>query len=224
MKTLVAALAVSIGVAGLGLQPALAQHEGHAAHAGTAPEQLGTVKFANSCNAAVQPEFGRGMALLHSFWANDAIKAFGAVAEQDPGCAIAYWGMAVAHQQNPLTGQPPPPKGAEQALAALDKAAAAGAKTQRERDYIAAIDLIYRNADKTDSRSRRLAYEKAMEVLAQRYPDDNEARIFHALALQMTALLTDKTYSNQLKSAAILEEIAKTEPEHPGVVHYLVHA
>src|SRR5687768_4378024 len=126
MKTLVAALAVSIGVAGG--QSALAQHEGHGAHAGAAPEQLGTVKFANSCNAAVQPEFGRAMALLHSFWANDAIKAFNAVVEKDPGCAIAYWGMAVAHQQNPLTGQPPPPKGAEQALAALDKAAAAAAK------------------------------------------------------------------------------------------------
>lgn len=223
MKTLVAALTLSIGVAAFGLQPARAQHDAHS-HAGAAPEQLGKVNFENSCSAAVQAQFGRAMALLHSFWANDAIKAFNGVVENDPGCAIAYWGIAVAHQQNPLTGQPPPPQGAQQALAALDKAAAAGAKTQRERDYIAAIDLIYRNADKTDFRSRRVAYEKAMQALAERYPQDHEARIFYALALQMTALLTDKTYSNQLKSAAILEAIATTEPEHPGVVHYLVHA
>ena len=188
------------------------------------PEQLGRVHFQTSCAPAVAKTFERAMALLHSFWANDAIKEFNAVVDQDPSCAIAYWGIAVALQQNPLTAQAPGVEATKAALAGLDKAKAIGAKTQRERDYIAAIELIYKNADRTDLRSRRLAYEKAMEDLAQRYPDDPEAATFYALALQMTVLLTDKTYANQLKSAAILERLAKGQPEHPGIVHYLVHA
>ena len=188
------------------------------------PEQLGRVNFQTSCSPAVEQRFARAMALLHSFWANDAIKEFNAVLQEDPSCAIAYWGMAVALQQNPLTALAPSAQATQAALAGLEKAKGAGAKTQRERDYLAAIELIYKDADKTDLRSRRLAYEKAMEALAQRYPDDPEAATFYALALQMTVQLTDKTYSNQLKSAAILERLVKDQPEHPGIVHYLVHA
>jgi tetratricopeptide (TPR) repeat protein len=137
---------------------------------------------------------------------------------------MAHWGIAVALQQNPLTAQPPTPQAAKDALAALEKARAIGPKTQRERDYLAAIEIIYKDLDKTDLRTRRLAYEKAMEGLARRYPDDREAETFYALSLQMTVQLTDKTYANQLKSAAILERLAKDQPEHPGIVHYLVHA
>lgn len=217
--TLIAAL-----VAALSGAPASLAHGPDDPPATKPPEQLGKVYFPTSCNAAVEKQFGRAMALLHSFWAKDAIAEFNQVLKQDPGCAIAYWGMAVAMQQNPLTAQPPAPQAVQGALAGLEKARAIGAKTQRERDYLAAIELIYKDADQTDFRSRRLAYEKAMEALAQRYPDDPEAAIFYALALQMTALPTDKTYANQLKSAAILERIAKDQPEHPGVVHYLVHA
>ena len=206
------------------IQPAFA-HEGSASALGRKPpEQLGKVHFHNSCVPAVQLRFERAMALLHSFWANDAIKEFNAVLQQDPTCAIAHWGIAVALQQNPLTAQPPTPQAVKDALAGLEKARIIGPKTQRERDYLAAIELIYRDAEKTDLRSRRLAYEKAMEALAQRYPDDPEAATFYALALQMTVQLTDRTYSNQLKSAAILERLAKDQPEHPGIVHYLVHA
>ena len=188
------------------------------------PEQLGRVHFQTSCAPAIEKRFERAMALLHSFWANDAIKEFNAVLQEDPSCAIAYWGIAVALQQNPLTAQAPSAQATQTALGGVEKARAIGAKTQRERDYLAAIELIYKDADKTDLRSRRLAYEKAMEALAQRYPDDPEAATFYALALQMTVLLTDGTYANQLKSAAILERLAKDQPEHPGIVHYLVHA
>jgi hypothetical protein len=188
------------------------------------PEQLGRVQFQTSCAPAVEKRFERSMALLHSFWANDAIKEFNAVLQEDPNCAIAYWGIAMALQQNPLTAQAPSAQATKDALSGFEKARTIGAKTQRERDYLAAIELIYKDADKTDLRSRRLAYEKAMEALAQRYSDDPEAATFHALSLQMTAQLTDKTYSNQLKSAAILERLAKDQPEHPGIVHYLVHA
>ncbi|HUP95150.1 MAG TPA: hypothetical protein VM164_09580 [Burkholderiales bacterium] len=217
-RALYGLIALCVPMAGLA-------HEGHLQTGAPPPsEQLGTVHFANSCSPAVQPQFSRAMALLHSFWANEAAKSFSAMLEQDPSCAIAYWGIAVAQQQNPLTGQPPPPKGAELALQALDKAKALGAKTERERDYIAAIDVIYRDADKTDFRSRRLAYEKTMQALMQRYPDDTEAAIFYALALNMTAPLTDKTYANQLKATAILEKLIDKQPNHPGIAHYLVHS
>src|SRR6266567_3417617 len=131
---------------------------------------------------------------------------------------------AMALQQNPLTGQEPNSEATRNALTGLDHAKAIGAKTQRERDYLAAIDLIYRDSDKIEFRARRLAYEKAMEALAQRYPEDTEAAIFYALSLNMTAQLADKTYTNQLKAAAILERVLKQQPEHPGVAHYLIHS
>jgi hypothetical protein len=188
------------------------------------PAKIGTVHFATSCAPAVQEQFDRSMAELHSFWVKDAIDGFTAVQQRDPGCAIALWGIAMSLQQNPLIAQEPNGKPMQDALAALDKAKAIGAKTPRERDYIAAIDIIYRDADKTDFRSRRLAYEKAMDALAARYPDDSEAQIFHALALDMTAPLTDKAYTNQLKAAAILEKVLQQQPEHPGVAHYLIHS
>ena len=188
------------------------------------PQQLGDVHFATSCSPAVEKQFNRAMALLHSFWAKDAIAGFSGVLQQDPDCAIAYWGIAMSLQQNPLTAQQPNSQAAQDALAGLDKAKAIGAKTQRERDYLAAVDLIYRDADKTEFRARRLAYEKAMEALSQRYADDTEAAIFYALALNMTAPLTDKTNANQLKAAAILEKVLKQQPEHPGVAHYLIHS
>ena len=223
MKT--SATFIAAIVAALCAAPGAFAHDGDATPlAPKPPDELGKVHFPTSCDPAVEQQFDRAMALLHSFWAKDAIAGFNTVLRQDPGCAIAYWGIAVAHQQNPLTAQQPASPAAKEALAGLDKAKAIGAKTRRERDYLATIELIYRDADKTDFRSRRLAYEKAMEDLAQRYPDDPEASIFYALALQMTVLLTDKTYANQLKSAAILERLARDQPEHPGIVHYLVHA
>ena len=187
-------------------------------------DNLGRLHFATTCDSAVQQPFDQAMILLYAFWGKDAIAGFKSVLQQDPNCAIAYWGIAMAYQGNPLTGQQPPAEATAEALAALDKAKSIGAKSQRERDYIAAIDLIYRDADKTDFRTRRLAYEKAMEALAKRYPDDLEAQVLYALSLDMTASLTDKTYSNQLKAAAILEEVLKQEPHHPGAAHYLIHS
>jgi hypothetical protein len=184
----------------------------------------GKVHFATSCDPAVAARYDQAMLNLHSFWAKDAIAGFKSVLEQDPQCTMAYWGIAMAHQQNPLTAQQPGSDAAREALAGLDKAEAIGARTPRERDYLKAIDLIYRDADKTDFASRRRAYENAMEVLASRYPDDLEAQIFYALSLDMTASLADKTYANQLKAAAILERVLEKEPDHPGVAHYLIHS
>jgi len=186
--------------------------------------RLGKVHFENSCSAAVAKYFDVSIALLHSFWVKDAIEGFNYVLKQDPGCAVAYWGIAMSLQGNPLTGQEPNADALRDALAALDKARTIGAKTQRERDYLAAIDLVFRDADKTPFRARRLAYEKAMEALSQRYPQDTEAEIFYALSLDMTADLSDKTYANQLKAAAILERLNRLQPEHPGIAHYLIHS
>jgi tetratricopeptide (TPR) repeat protein len=187
------------------------------------PEKLGKVTFPTSCSAAVQPRFERAVALLHSFWFGEAIKGFNAVAQADPSCGIAHWGAAMAWLGNPLGG-PPTPRGLQEGTAAAARARAAGAKTQREQDYIAAIETFYRDHDKTPHPVRALAYEKAMEALAARYPQDREATIFYALALNVTLNPADKTYANQLKAAGLLEKIFAELPEHPGVAHYLIHS
>src|SRR5216117_2162196 len=186
--------------------------------------RLGKVHFRNSCSAEVALDFDTSVALLHSFWVKDAIEGFNYVLKRDPACAIAYWGIAMSLQQNPLTGQEPNADARRWALESLEKARAIGAKTQRERDYLGAIELIYKDADKIAFRDRRIAYEKAMQALAARHADDSEAQIFYALALDMTADLADKTYANQLKATAILEPLFRTQPEHPGVAHYLIHS
>jgi hypothetical protein len=101
---------------------------------------------------------------------------------------------------------------------------AANAKTERERDYIAAVTRLYKDAGTVDQRTRTLAYEKAMEQVAAKYNDDPEARIFYALSLDQTNLPTDKTYANLLKAAEILEKEFKTQPDHPGIAHYIIHS
>src|SRR5712691_3465685 len=101
---------------------------------------------------------------------------------------------------------------------------AAQPKTDREKDYVAAIAAFYRDNEKLDHRARAVAYEKAMEQVHLRYPEDREAGVFYALALNATALPTDKTYANQRKAAEILDTVWKEQPNHPGVVHYLIHS
>ena len=188
-----------------------------------APEKLGKVTFPTSCDAKVQAQFERGVAMLHSYWFTEARKVFEGVLQQDPACAIAYWGLAVNYLGNSLAF-PPPPKDATAASEALDKARGIGAKTQRERDWIEAIGTYYKDADKTPVNARLAAYTRAMEQMTQRYPDDFEAWTYYALTLQASASKSDKTYASQLKSAEILERLFKQNPDHPGVAHYLVHA
>jgi len=188
-----------------------------------ATEKLGKVHFPVSCSAVAQEQFDRGVALLHSFWLDEAGKAFAAIAQADPGCAMAHWGTAITLFGNPFTW-PLSGKALPDGWAAVEKAKAAQAKTQRERDYIGAVEAFYKDWDKVDHRTRALAYVKAMEELAQRYPEDTEASVFYALALDVTALPTDKTYANQLKAARILEKVFAEQPDHPGVAHYLIHS
>jgi hypothetical protein len=187
-----------------------------------AAEKLGTVNFPISCTSEAQQRFSRAVAILHSMWYEEAVKAFTGIADADPGCAMAWWGVAMSHWY-PLWYPPPPPALAAGA-AAVAKAEAIGAKTERERGYLSAIAAFYRDSDRLDHRVRALAYEQAMARLHQQYPDDREAAIFYALALNATALPTDKTLANQKKAAAILEPIFAELPDHPGVAHYLIHS
>jgi tetratricopeptide (TPR) repeat protein len=184
-------------------------------------EKLGTVHFPVSCAPAVQADFERAVALLHSFWYEEALKAFTAVTAADASCAMGYWGVAMSVYY-PLW-QPPSPAMLEKGSAAVDKARALNA-TPREKDYIGAIGTYYRDHDKLDHRTRALAYEKAMEQVYRRYPDDREAAVFYALALNATAAPTDKTYANQLKAGAILDKVFAEQPDHPGVAHYIIHS
>ena len=191
--------------------------------AGTAAEQLGRVSFPTSCDPKVQAQFERGVAMLHSYWFGPARKTFEAILQQDPSCAMAHWGIAVDYLGNSHAA-PPPPKNAQAAWEALEKARAIGAKTQREREWIEALSAYFRDHDKVPVDVRLRAYDKAMEQITQRYPNDYEAWVFYALTLQATAPKTDRTYANQLKSAAILEKLLPQNPEHPGVAHFLIHA
>ncbi|MBI3303482.1 MAG: hypothetical protein HYZ72_15570 [Deltaproteobacteria bacterium] len=195
--------------------------EGHQHPSGNL-EKVGTVHFPISCNAEVQQPFERAVALLHSFWFQEANKGFVSVTQMDPDCAMGYWGVAMSLWY-PLWEHPSEAM-LKQGVAAIEKAKAVGAKSDRERDYIAAIEAFYKDSDKLDHRTRALAYEKAMEHVYLRYPEDHEAAVFYALALNATALPTDKTYANQKKAGAILEKVFAKEPDHPGVAHYLIHS
>jgi len=188
-----------------------------------AEEKLGKVTFPTSCDSGVQAQFERGVAMLHSYWFTESRKVFDAVVQQDLGCAMAYWGLALNYLGNSLAA-PPSPKDAAAAWDALEKARAVSAKTPRERDWIEAIGAYYRDHGTVPLNTRLVAYTRAMEQMTQRYPDDFEASVYYALTLQASAPRNDKTYANQLKSAEILERLFKQNPDHPGVAHYLVHA
>jgi tetratricopeptide (TPR) repeat protein len=188
----------------------------------TAPKVIEEVDFAISCGPTSQQAFKHAVWTLHSFWYPEALAQFTAVAASEPGCAMAYWGIAMSHWY-PLW-YPPSPAALKAGSEAIAKAMAAPTQTPREAEYIAAIAAFYRDNDKLDHRTRAVAYEKAMEQLHERYPDDREAAVFYALALNASALKTDKSFANQRKAAEILNTIWKEEPDHPGVVHYLIHS
>lgn len=191
-------------------------------HTHAPAEKLGQVNFAVSCNASAQTQFNRATALLHSFWYEEAEKAFAAVATDDPRCAMAHWGVAMS-LYHPVWA-PSSPAELQKGWAAVEKAKSVEAKTDRERDYIAAIEAFYKDSDRLDHRTRALAYEKAMERVYLSYPKDREAAIFYALALLGTGPITDKTFANQKKAAGILNRVLPQEPRHPGVAHYLIHS
>ncbi len=193
----------------------------HAHHA-MPGAKAGEVKFPISCSEAAQKSFGEAVWTLHSFWYEEATKAFGAITQREPDCAMGYWGIAMS-QWYPLW-YPPSPTALKTGADAVAKGLAVPPRTEREQAYLAAIGRFYQDSDKLDHRTRAVAYQKAMEQVHARYPDDFEAAVFYALSLDATALPTDKTYANQKAAAAILETVLVEQPDHPGVLHYLIHS
>src|SRR3979411_2812857 len=216
VKTTLAATAV-IALAA----PAAAQGAAPAGTPEAAEQQLGNVHFATSCNEVGQRRLQPAIRDQHSFWYRESQAIFEDALKADPQCAIALWGVALSMLNNPHA--PPPNENLPRGLAALQKAKEIGAKTPRERDLIDALLAFYPDPHKIDHRTRVQSYLKAIEAVAQRYPDDDEAQIFYAITLNVAASPTEKTYANQLKGAAILEPIFARQPPHPGVAHSLIH-
>ncbi len=193
-------------------------------HSVAAGERLGTVHFLTSCSAAAQPKFDRGVALLHSFDFARAIAAFNAAFDSDPSCGLAYWGVALSHWGNPFASGRKPASQMQLGAAAIAQARATGAATDRERDYIEAAARLYNDFETIPQGIRVLAYRDAMANLAAKYGTDNEASIFYALALAISADPADKTYAAQRKAGAILEKLFQKAPDHPGLAHYIIHS
>jgi hypothetical protein len=180
---------------------------------------LGVVEFPTSCP---QKEFTRAVALLHSFGYEEARRAFTEVATSDRACAMAYWGVAMSWY-HPIWA-PPTPDGLKQGAAAIERASAMPAGSDREKDFIRALALFYKDWQTVDHRSRATAYENAMEQVHERYPADDEAAIFYALSMLGNLNQADKTYAKQKDAARVLNAVLPRNTRHPGVVHYLIHS
>ncbi len=212
---------LAIAVVALSLSMGAASQAGAQAPAPT-PEQLGQVNFPVSCAGEAPAKFHRAMALYHSFDWKRGKAAFTEIASLDPRCGMAYWGLAMIAADNPF-GWPVSLKGKEGAEA-IQKAKDVGAATPRERDYIAALAVLYNDHETVPHRQRALAYEQAMEKLAATYADDVEATILYALTVSANHDLNDKTFARPLKAAALLEPLFAAYPYHPAVAHYLIHS
>ena len=196
-----------------------AQHGDHR-HEAT---ELGRVNFTVSCTPPAQKQFNRAVAWLHSFEYEEAEKAFTEVATTDPRCGMAYWGVAMSNY-HPLWA-PPTPAELKRGSDAIEKAKLTGARTQRERDYIAALELFYKDTDKLDHRTRVFAYHEAMKRVYESNRADSEAGVFYALTLIATGTMAnDKTYVREKEAAQILNRVLARQPQHPGVAHYLIHS
>ena len=184
---------------------------------------LGTVDFPGSCNASAQKWLSRGAALLHSFGYEEARLAFNDAVKADPSCAIAHWGVARTWY-HPIWA-PPSPDELKQGAEAIHRALVTPAKTARERDYITALAVFYKDWQTVDHATRAKAYEQALAEVRERHPDDDEAAIFHALQLVAIGYLdpADKTYSWQKKGSEALNQLLPRHRNHPGVAHYIIH-
>jgi tetratricopeptide (TPR) repeat protein len=206
----------TIGVASAQQQPAGSHDPSH-------QQELGSVNFLNSCVPAVQAEFQRGVAMLHSYWFGYAGKTFKGILERDPTCTMAYWGIALDLLGNSLSA-PPSRQNADAAWQVLEDARRVPAKTDREAAWLDAVRAYFRNHATEPVAKRLTDYNAEMKKLVARYPNDTEARVFYALTLQASAPKTDLTYANQLEAAAILEKVFAENPKHPGATHFIIHA
>jgi tetratricopeptide (TPR) repeat protein len=196
-----------------------------ASAAGAEPARLGKVQFKVECSEAAQREFNLAMAYYHSFAWSYLKDPLERTLKADPSCGMAHWARVLGSLDNPF-GWPGNVSAATLAAGSdgLEAARTAGLKTQRERDYVDALAVFFKDHDKLNHRTRAKALELALEGVAKRYPDDTEAAILYALVLSANFDPADKQYTNQLHAAAILEPLFKAQPEHPGVAHYLIHS
>ena len=219
MRTTVAGLVATIAAIALGPAARAQESEAHQHHIG----RLGHVRFPVSCAAEARGRFEHAMAVLHSFWWEEGERAFGAVAQADSNCAMAYWGMALNAWGNPFAGGPAG-AGLTRGVEAAKRAASHPAPTRREQGFIAASTALYRDAAATPNAARLQAYADTMARLYQELPEDTEVAIYYALALLTTAPRTDTTMAQQKRAAAILDPLFAKYPDHPGLAHYMIHA
>ena len=193
------------------------------AHSHGVPEKLGEVSFPVSCNAAVQQQFNRAVALLHSFAYAPAETSFRGVAKQDPQCAMAHWGIAMTHFHQ-LWEPPLPASEFPEAKNEVKEAQRIETGSELERKFIVSLSVLLDDASEAQYRRRALKYLDAMSALAKDNKENVEVQVFYALALLSTASPADKTHTNQKKAADLLEPLYRVHPQHPGIPHYLIHA
>ncbi len=221
MRAILLAAGVAVAlVSNARLTSAQAGHQ----HGGN-PETVGRVSFPTSCRADEQPRFERAVAMLHSFWFEQAQKTFEEVAAADPNCGMAYWGVAMTLLGNPFTAVAPSAERQKAALAAAEKSIAlTGSASPREKGYAQAALALYQTAESTDYRTRLRAHEAALRTVYEQNPADPEAAIFYARAVIANAPPTDLTFERQRYAASLLEPLFQKQPQHPGLAHYIIHA
>jgi hypothetical protein len=185
-------------------------------------EQLGAVSFPIACKSSVQTKFQRGIALLHSFGYNAAQAQFRQIEDEDPACAMAYWGDAMTLYRQ--LWDRPSKADLEQGHSLIEKAKRIAGKTNRERGYIDAAAAFYTNEETATYETRTAAYSQALERLRERFPEDDEASIFYALSLLASPQVNKNDFAYRKKAVSILNGVFSRRPDHPGVAHYLIHA
>ena len=183
---------------------------------------FGDVSFALSCRYDLRETFNLGLSLMHSFEYAEAEKAFVSVLDQDPECLMAYWGTAMSILNHPLSFKQNS-KSLERGEKLLKVAQTLTPNNEREKDYIDAVTVYFNDWQNLDTKTRKLNYESKMEELYNKYPGDVETAVFYSLAVLATADLNDKSYIKQKKSGKILEKLFETNPNHPGIAHYIIH-
>jgi hypothetical protein len=188
---------------------------------GPAGKEFGLVNFESDCSEKVNADFNIAIELLHSFEYDESEKVFSKIINAEPDCAMAYWGVAMCNF-HPLW-EPPTEADLKKGAGAIDIATSLTKKSQRETDYINAVAAYYKDWDQTGPHTRSVNFGKAMEQVHIKYPGDKEAAIFYALALDAAADPTDKSYANQKKAGTLLNSLYASDPNHPGIIHYIIH-
>jgi tetratricopeptide (TPR) repeat protein len=195
--------------------------KGELVQCGPSDRRFGTVEFEVSCTWKVKTDFNLAVSLLHSFEYDEAEKVFAKIINTEPGCAMAYWGVAMCNF-HPLWAPSSKPE-LEKGQKAIEIARSVVKGSGKESEYIEAVAKYYDNWEKDNHHTRTLNYKKAMKTIYEKYPDDKEAAIFYALAIDAAADPADKSFADQREAGKILMAIYPDQPNHPGIVHYIIH-